>query len=118
MLARINTRLLNVERINVNRPVSNNNESINQAVEENDNASTTMTNKEIYWERNVGQLIGEVNDGHGNPTLPEKNGEIYSVTINWHYNIAPPRKKTDAKSSRYRLANDTTRSTKGNKERR
>ena len=58
MPARINTRQISVERRNVNRTVSNNNESTNQVVE-----ATTMTRESRDWETNVGRLTGEVNDG-------------------------------------------------------
>ena len=58
MPVRINTQQINIERRNVNRTVSNNNESSNQVVE-----ATTMIRESRDWERNVGRLTGEINDG-------------------------------------------------------
>ena len=58
MLARINTRQINVRRRNGNRTESNGNESTNQVVE-----LTTMIREANDWESNVGSLTGEVNDG-------------------------------------------------------
>ena len=58
MPARINTRQISVERKNVNRSVSNNDESPNQVVE-----ATTIIRESRDWEINVGRLTGEINDG-------------------------------------------------------
>ena len=57
MPSRINTRQISVESRNVNRIVSNNNESPNQVVE-----ATIMIRELRDWERNVGRLTEEIKD--------------------------------------------------------
>ena len=61
MPTRINTWQLNVKRNNINRSISNNNDSTNQTRKENGDELIVM-NKDGDWESNVGQLTGEVND--------------------------------------------------------
>ena len=50
MPTRINLRQLNVNNNNINRSISNNNDSTNQRTDDKD------------WERNVGRLTGETKD--------------------------------------------------------
>ena len=58
MPARTNTRQISVERRYGNRTESNNTESTNQVVE-----VASMMREAKDWEKNVGQLTGEINDG-------------------------------------------------------